>query len=141
MAPPASSLMENGQVDRPGTRIAVGRNTAYDLYLARNLTSAERVFGPTSQAALDLFLRKHLDVVACVRQPLELYARDHADVRVLPGRFMVIEQAMAAPRGRDEAPAYLARYVEEMKVSGFVATALARNRQHDAAVALKLEAP
>lgn len=141
MVPRASALTENDQVDRPGIRIAVGRNTAYDLYLARTLTSAERVFAPTSQAALELFRRDRLDAVASVRQPLEVYARDHADVRVLPGRFMVIEQAMAAPRGRDQALAYLARFIEEMKASGFVATALARSGQHDAAVAPKSDAP
>ncbi|WP_425452582.1 hypothetical protein [Methylobacterium radiodurans] len=141
MVPKASPILENDQVDRPGVRIAVGRNTAYDLYLARALTSAERVFAPTSQVALDLFRQERLDAVASVRQPLEIYARDHADVRVLPGRFMVIEQAMAAPRGRDTALAYLARYIEEMKASGFVATALARSGQHDAAVAPRSEAP
>ncbi|WP_083469430.1 ABC transporter substrate-binding protein [Methylobacterium variabile] len=141
MVPKESALRQNNEVDRPGTRIAVGRNTAYDLYLARALTSAERVFAPTSQAALELFLRDRLDVVASVRQPLEVYARDHADVRVLPGRFMVIEQAMAAPRGRDEALAYLSRFIEEMKASGFVAAAMARSGQHDAAVAPKSDVP
>lgn len=141
MVPRESPLRENAEVDRPGVRIAVGRNTAYDLYLERALTSAERVFAPTSQAALDLFRRDRLDVVASVRQPLEIYARDHADVRVLPGRFMVIEQAVAVPRGRDRASAYLDRFIEEMKASGFVADALARSGQRDATVAPRSERP
>ncbi|MBE7200463.1 MAG: ABC transporter substrate-binding protein [Parafilimonas terrae] len=141
MVPKGSPLTENDQVDRPGVKIAVGRNTAYDLYLARALTSAERVFAPTSQAALELFQKDRLDAVASVRQPLELYARDHAEVRVLPGRFMVIEQAMAVPRGREAALAYVSRFVEEMKASGFVAAALARSGQHDAAVAPRSDVP
>jgi polar amino acid transport system substrate-binding protein len=141
MVPRDSPLQENGQVDRPGVRIAVGRNTAYDLYLARALASAERVFAPTSQAALDLFRKERLDAVASVRQPLELYAREHADMRVLPGRFMVIEQAVAVPKGRDAALADLSRFVEAMKASGFVASALARSGQHDAVVAPKAEVP
>ena len=141
MVPKASPIQENGQVDRPGVKIAVGRNTAYDLYLARALTSAERVFAPTSQAAMGLFRQDRLDVVASVRQPLEIYARDHADVRVLPGRFMVIEQAMAVPKGRDAALSYLDRFIEELKASGFVAAALARSGQQDAAVAPKSEVP
>jgi polar amino acid transport system substrate-binding protein len=141
MVPKESPLKENAQVDRPGVKIAVGRNTAYDLYLGRSLKSAERSFAPTSQAAVDLFHQDRLDVVASVRQPLEIYARDHADVRVLPGRFMVIEQAMAVPRARDAALAYLDRFIEEMKASGFVAMALARSGQHDAAVAPKSEIP
>jgi len=141
MVPKGSPLGESGQVDRPGVKIAVGRNTAYDLYLGRSLKSAERVFAPTSQAAVDLFRRDRLDVVASVRQPLEIYARDHADVRVLPGRFMVIEQAMAVPRGGHEAVAYLNRFIEEMKASGFVAAALARSGQLDATVAPRSEIP
>lgn len=141
MVPKDSPIQENGEVDRPGVKIAVGRNTAYDLYLGRALTSAERVFAPTSQAAVDLFRQERLDAVASVRQPLEIVAREHADVRVLPGRFMVIEQAMAVPKGRDTALAYLGRFVEAMKASGFVAAALARSNQHDAVVAPRSERP
>ncbi len=54
---------------------------------------------------------------------------------------MVIEQAMAAPRGRDKALAYLDHFIGEMKASGFVANALARSGQHDAVVAPKSEGP
>jgi hypothetical protein len=79
---------------------------------------------------VELFQQDHLDAVASVRQPLEVYAREHADVRILPGRFMVIEQAVALPKGRPEAEAYLRQFVEEMKASGFVANALAQYTIH-----------
>ncbi|AWN35264.1 ABC transporter substrate-binding protein [Methylobacterium radiodurans] len=141
MVAAGSPLTRNDEVDRPGVRIAVGRNTAYDLYLSRELKAAERVFAPTSQAALDLFRQDRLDAVASVRQPLEAYARDHADVRILPGRFMVIEQAIALPKGRPEAEAYLRRFIEEMKASGFIANALDRSNQRDAAVAPRATVP
>ncbi len=119
----------------------MGRNTAYDLYLSRHLEHAERVFAPTSAAALDVFRQERTDVVASVRQPLEAYARDHADVRILPGRFMAIEQAVALPAGRPEAKAYMGRFIEEMKASGFVAGALQRSGQSDATVAPKAAQP
>ncbi len=135
MVPADSPITRNEDVDRPGVRIAVGRNTAYDLYLSRHLTKAERVFAPTSAAALEVFRRDKTDVVASVRQPLDAYARDHADVRILPGRFMAIEQAMALPAGRPEAQAFMTRLIEELKASGFVAQALARSGQHDATIA------
>jgi hypothetical protein len=46
-------------------------------------------------------------------------------LRLLPGRFMVIEQAMGMPRIRNaEAAAYLADFVEDMKRTGFVAEAM-----------------
>ena len=63
------------------------------------------------------------------------YARSHPECRVLPGRFMVIEQAMALPRGRPLAARYLREFVDEMKASGFVAASLAKSGQKDAAVA------
>jgi polar amino acid transport system substrate-binding protein len=57
----------------------------------------------------------------------------------MDGRFMEIKQAMGTPRvrlhGREAVPSYLHAFVEEMKASGFVAQALARSNQPDAAVA------
>jgi polar amino acid transport system substrate-binding protein len=70
-----------------------------------------------------------------VKQQLEADAKRVGGVRLLPGRFMVINQAMATPRGRDAGARYLNRFVEEMKATGFVANALARHGIEGAAVA------
>jgi polar amino acid transport system substrate-binding protein len=56
-------------------------------------------------------------------------------LRVMDGRFMVIEQAMGTPKGRPAAAHYLRGMIEELKASGFVAAALERSGQHDAVVA------
>ena len=57
-------------------------------------------------------------------------------LRLLPGRFMVIQQAMGCPRSRgEEAAAVLASYVEEAKASGAVQAALQRHGITGAAVA------
>jgi len=48
---------------------------------------------------------------------------------------MVIEQAMGTPKGREASVRYLREFIEEMKASGFVAAALRRSNQPDAAVA------
>jgi polar amino acid transport system substrate-binding protein len=57
-------------------------------------------------------------------------------LRLLPGRFMVIEQAMGVPAARGAAPLdALKAYVEWAKRSGFVAAALARHRIEGAIVA------
>jgi polar amino acid transport system substrate-binding protein len=48
---------------------------------------------------------------------------------------MVIHQAMATPRGRPAGARYLADFVEEMKASGFIASALQRHGIEGAAVA------
>ncbi|HVF64225.1 MAG TPA: ABC transporter substrate-binding protein [Casimicrobiaceae bacterium] len=130
-----SPLQANDQVDRAGTRIAVGRGSAYDLYLTREMKSATLVRAPTSPAVTDLFLAEKLEVAAGVKQQLEADAKRVGGVRLLPGRFMVIEQAMGVPKGRLAAQAWLSAFIEEMKASGFVADALKRHGIQGAAVA------
>lgn len=130
-----SALQRNEEVDRPGTRVVVGKGSAYDLYLTRALKQATLVRAPTSPAVTDMFLAERLDVAAGVRQQLEADARRVGGVRLLPGRFMVIEQAMGVPKGRTAAQAWLSGFIEEMKASGFVAQALQRHRIEGASVA------
>jgi polar amino acid transport system substrate-binding protein len=135
LVPASSPLQKNEDVDRPGVRIAVGRGSAYDLWLSRNIKRATLVRAPTSPLSIELFAKDKLEVCAGVKQPLVEYAAKHPEVRMLPGHFMVIEQAMATPRGRATGAKYLADFVDEMKASGFVAAALERSGQKDAAVA------
>ena len=67
-------------------------------------------------------------VAAGVRQQMEADAKRVPGVRVLEGRFMVINQAMAMPRDRGaDAHAYLADFVERMKRDGVVADSLRRH--------------
>jgi polar amino acid transport system substrate-binding protein len=137
MVPKDSPLKVIADVDRPGVRIAVGRGSAYDLYLTRSIKHAELVRAHTGggAAAIDIFLADKLEVAAGVKQPLVAYARTDPNVRVMDGRFMEIQQAMGTPKGRDAAARELRAFVEEMKASGFVADALKRSNQPDAAVA------
>jgi polar amino acid transport system substrate-binding protein len=136
-----SPLKVIDDVDRAGIRIAVGTGSAYDLYLTRTIKNATIVRAATGggRAMIDLFHDEKLEVAAGVKQPLVAYAKTDPNVRVMDGRFMVIQQAMGTPKaryqGRAAAPNYLRAFVEEMKVSGFVADALRRSNQPDAAVA------
>ncbi|WPB55612.1 ABC transporter substrate-binding protein [Xylophilus sp. GOD-11R] len=131
-----SPLIANDQVDREGRTVAVGKGSAYDLFLTREIKRATLVRTPTSPMVVDQFMSQRLDVAAGVRQQLEADARRVGGVRLLPGRFMVIEQAMGVPAGRPPlAREALRRYVEEMKASGFVARALERHRIDGAQVA------
>jgi polar amino acid transport system substrate-binding protein len=131
----SSPLLRNEEVDRPGTRVAVGRGSAYDLFLTRELKSATLVRAPTSPEVTDLFLAQNLEVAAGVKQQLEADARRVGGVRLLPGRFMVIEQAMGVPKGRTAAQSWLSAFIEELKASGFVAASLERHGIKGAAVA------
>jgi polar amino acid transport system substrate-binding protein len=135
LVPANSPLQTVEAVDRPGIRVAVGRGSAYDLYLTRAVKSAQLVRADTSAAAIALFESAGLDAVAGVRQPLMAAAKANPNFRVLSGRFMTIEQAMGTPKGRDAGALYLRGLIEEMKSSGFVAKGLAASGQTDATVA------
>lgn len=130
-----SPITRNEDVDRPGIRVVVGNASAYDLYLTRELKNARLVKAPTSPLVTDHFLAHNLEVAAGVKQQLEADARRVGGVRLLPGRFMVINQAMGLPKGRDNAARYVEAFIQEMKTSGFVAQALARHGIEGAAVA------
>lgn len=131
-----SALQSNEEVDNAAHRVTVGAGSAYDLYLTRALKHARIERAPSSPAVVDTFLAQGTDVAAGVKQQLESDTQRLPGLRLLPGRFMVIEQAMGTPKGRGRKAAdCLSDFVEEMKASGFVADALKRHRIHGAAVA------
>ena len=136
MVPQNSAIRANEEVDRPGIRVTVGKGSAYDLFLTRELKQAEIVRAPTSPTVVDVFVEQMLEVAAGVKQQLAADQQRFAGYRLLPGRFMVIQQAMGTPKSRGtEAAAYLAKFVEDMKASGFVADALKRHGIQGASVA------
>jgi len=131
-----SHFATNEDVDADGVRVMVGKGSAYDLYLTRALQKARIVRASTSPTVVDEFLAQQVDVAAGVRQQLASDATRLHGLRLLPGWFMVIQQAMGVPRGRGvDAAAYLSEFVEEMKASGFVAEAMARHNIEGAMVA------
>lgn len=132
----ASPLQRNEDVDNAAHRVTVGAGSAYDLYLTRSLKAAQIVRALSSPTVVDTFLANGNEVAAGVKQQLEADAKRTPGLRLLPGRFMVIEQAMGVPKTRGAAAqACVAEFVEAMKSSGFVADSLARHRIEGAAVA------
>ncbi|VTU36575.1 cystine transporter subunit [Variovorax sp. PBS-H4] len=131
-----SRLKTHEEVDVPGHRVAVAKGSAYDLFLTREMKNATLVHTPFSSDVVNLFIEQNLDVAAGVKQQMEADALRVSGLRLLPGHFMLIQQAMGLPKGRPpEALALLRRYVEMQKASGFVAASLARHGIEGAAVA------
>jgi polar amino acid transport system substrate-binding protein len=135
LVPLGSPIRSNADVDREGVRVVVGAGSAYDLYLSRELKRAQIVRAPTSPAVVDTMVAQNVEVAAGVKQQLEADAKRVPGVRLLDGRFMVINQAMATPKGRTAGARYVAEFVEVMKATGFVAAALKRHGIEGAAIA------
>ena len=132
----SSPITRNEEVDTAGVTVTVGLGSAYDLYLSRELKQASIVRAPSSPTVVETFVAQKIDVAAGVKQQLELDAKKHTGLRLLPGRFMVIQQAMGTPKTRGEAAAKaLHLFVEDMKATGFVDKALAEHKIEGASVA------
>jgi polar amino acid transport system substrate-binding protein len=126
-----SPCRANEDVDRAGTSVVVGQGSAYDLFLTRELKAAAFVRVPGAAEVVETLRSGGADVAGGIRQVLVDVAARTPGLRVLPGRFMVIRQAMGLARARGaEAQAALRAFVEAMKASGFVADAI---RRHDVA--------
>ena len=107
-----SPIHDKADVDRRDVRVAVSTGSAYDLYLSRELRQASIVRAPNAKDVVGMFLAQSLDVAAGVRPMLEADVRTIPGLRMLPGRFMAINQAMGTPRGRNRGEEYLAEFVE-----------------------------
>jgi polar amino acid transport system substrate-binding protein len=133
VVPRDASFATPADVDRPDVRIGVKQGSAYDLFLSRTLRHATVVRGDEGVTA---FETRGLEAAAGIRQPMAAYAAAHAGVRVIPERFMEIQQAVGTAKDRrPETVAFLHDLVEELKASGFVAESLRRAGRPDAAVA------
>ncbi|MFO0120024.1 MAG: transporter substrate-binding domain-containing protein, partial [Burkholderiales bacterium] len=114
-----SPLTANEAVDQPGLRVVVGQGSAYDLYLSRELKAASIERAPSSPAVVEHFLATGADVAAGVKQQIADEAARIGGLRLLPGRFMQIRQAMGCPRSRGEAAAQALRdYIVRTKAAG-----------------------
>ena len=134
----SSSLTLNEDVDIAGHEIVVGKGTAYDLYLTREIKNAILLRVASSQAVVDNLMNGKGHVAAGVKQQLEIDARRYGNLRMLPGSFMVINQAIGIPKARpqyEKTRIYLTEIINELKSSGFVADALRRHQIEGAMVA------
>ena len=120
LVPESSELASVEEVDRPGVRVGISANSAYDLFLSRTIKLAELIRAPNPDAAFQLLLDDKVDVVAGVRQHLVANSSKLPGSRVYQGRFMAIQQALGIRKGRQAAEA-LSDFIEKAKASGLVA--------------------
>ena len=138
MVKASSPLKSNVEVDVAGTEIVVGKGSAYDLYLTREIKNATLLRAASSQAVIDDFMSGKGNVAAGVKQQLESDAKRYEGLRMLPGRFMVINQSIGIPKGRpyfEKTTAYLSEVIAELKQSGFIVNSMQRYHIQGAKVA------
>ena len=135
LVPAGSPIRSIADVDKPGVRIAVSDKSAYELWLSRNIKHAELKRTQGIDASYDLFVNERLEVLSGLRPRLLTDVQKLPGARILDGQFAAVQQAVGTPKARAAGAGYLRAFVEDVKASGFVAQAIARNNVHGVSVA------
>ena len=127
LVPAGSRIEAIADVDQPGVRISVSAGSAYDLWLERNLKHATLVRSRSPADAEAVFVDGRLEALAALREGLLASCDRLPGSRILPGRFMAVQQAVGTQKGKPAGAAFLSAFVEEAKASGLIARLLERH--------------
>ena len=123
VAAPGREFADAAQVDRPGVRIGVGRNSGADQFLSRTLKSAELV--RPGGGGIEALRSGKADVWAANASNVQGVADALPGAKVVPGAFTTVRFTVALPKGRSSvAQAKLAEIVNEAKKTGVVRKAI-----------------
>jgi polar amino acid transport system substrate-binding protein len=121
---PGSSIRSVAEADQPGVRIAAARGAATTLFLERTLKNATVLPAENEPAAFALIREGKAQAYAQNRYMLLGLAETLPGARVVDDRFSAAEMALALPKGRPAALAYVSAFVEQSKRSGAVGRAI-----------------
>jgi polar amino acid transport system substrate-binding protein len=128
LVPAGSPLKAIADVDKPGVRIAVTGRSAYGLWLDRNIKAATLVRSDTLDSAYDQFVKDKLDALAGLRPRLITDVKKLPGARILDGQFTAVQQAVGTSPKNTAGIAFLRKFVEEAKASGFVKQLIERHK-------------
>lgn len=133
LVPAGSTMRTTSDADRRGIRIATGTTSAYTLVLKREMKQAELVLG-TNDEGLKRLQDGQVHALAGLRFNLEQWATKVPGSRVLTDSFTRAQQAIAMPKGRPAAAAYLESFISEMRRTGVIAGAIKKTGLSGASV-------
>jgi polar amino acid transport system substrate-binding protein len=120
LVPAGSAIRGQADVDRPGVRIAVAEGSVTARNRAQSLKSASLVRFKTLTEIRDQLRAGKVDAAAAGRETLTGLAAQVPGSRVLEGSFHVEGVALAVPKNRPAALAYVTEFTETAKTSGMV---------------------
>lgn len=123
-----ADLFETVAVDAPGRRIAVTARTAYGLWLERHIRQAELVLAPDFAGALAAFREQGLDALAGLKPRLLQDLAASPGTRLLPGRFMAVQQAIGTPTSKAAALSWLSAFAKAALEQGVIAALIAKHK-------------
>ena len=127
LVPAGSPFKTVADVDRSGSRIAVRRGSAYDLWLERNIKQATVLRSDTADGPLNQFVAEGLEALASLRPQLLQDVKKVPGAKILPGNFTAVQQAVGTAKSNAAGAAFLREFVAEAKSSGLVAGLIERH--------------
>jgi polar amino acid transport system substrate-binding protein len=124
LVPPGSAIATLADVDKPGLRVVGVENTATARAAQRSLKNVTMTYVKTGQELFDLLQSGKADAIAQSRESLAGLSRRLPGSRVLGGSFLNSFVAIAVPKNKAAALAYVSTFLEAAKASGSVRRAL-----------------
>jgi polar amino acid transport system substrate-binding protein len=127
LVPANSPIRKIEDVDKDGVRVAVADKSAYDLFLTRTLKKAKLMRVPGIPQSYDLFVNEKLEALSGLKPRLVSDAERLPGSRILDGQVTGVQQSAGVPRARDHAAAWVSKFIEDIKASGFVAETIRKH--------------
>lgn len=126
LVPEGSGIRRAEDADQPGVRIAIVRNHASSLTLARLVKHAELIGADVPDAAFELLRSGKAHAFAAPREVLIDYAATLSGARVLADAYGVNNIGVAMRKGEVGRLAYVSEFADEAKATGLLRDAIAR---------------
>jgi len=126
LVPRNSALTTPAEVDVPGLRVGVTTGSSSDTTLSRDFKHAQIVRAATFDVAIEMMSAGAINAYATNKAALFEIAEKLPGSKVLDGRWGIERHAIAIPKGREQAMAFVRQFTNEMKSEGVVGTAIAR---------------
>ena len=121
---PGCKLSSVDEANAPGVRIGGAANTTSFRAAQRTAPKASFLTLPGVDAAIAAMQAGEIDCIALSRESLSGVAPKIPGSRVLDGGFLNSSTAVAVPKGKPAALAYVSAFIEEAKASGLVRKSL-----------------
>ena len=131
----SSDFRTNSDLDQPGVRVAGEANSTTIRAAEHMLKSATIIAVPSVEEAVEMLRSGRVDAFALGRKSLAPYQAEIPGSRILDGHLHVTGIAVAVPKNRPAALAYVTAFLEEAKVSGLIRRVFDNAGLHSAVVA------
>jgi len=135
MVTAASGIKTLAEVDRLGVRVIGVANTTTIRAAGRTLKSVQPIAATSIDDALVMLREERADAFALGRDSLPDFVAMFPGSRIVDGGFQQTGIAIAVPKGRSAALAYVTEFMNEAKASGLVRRVMDRAGMKDLPVA------